>query len=146
VSIPQEILGTIPGWITSAGVLGILGLVIRWQLGLKKLAIEAQQVSVNAKKVDNEDRADARDHIAEEMVALRNNVKSLREELHTCEEDCRQKIEALREELWGEKQQRVAEQISLINLVLKSVDAPALKTLLEALERTQTHLMMEVRK
>jgi hypothetical protein len=43
-----ELLGTIPGWITSAGVIAILGIVVRWQLGLRKLSIAAQQVDVNA--------------------------------------------------------------------------------------------------
>jgi hypothetical protein len=36
MSIPSELLGTIPGWITSAGVIAILGIVVRWQLGLRR--------------------------------------------------------------------------------------------------------------
>jgi hypothetical protein len=55
MSIPTELLGTIPGWITSAGVIAILGIVVRWQLGLRKLSIAAQQVDVNAAEVRNKD-------------------------------------------------------------------------------------------
>lgn len=132
--IPTELLGTIPGWITSAGVITILGIVLRYRLGWKKLSIEEQATA-------NADRADARDHISEEMVSLRENIASLRKELRSCEAECADKIKALQEELWGEKRQRVAEQISFINTILKSVDAPALHTLLEALERSQLHLL-----
>lgn len=133
MTIPQEIIGTIPGWITSAGVISILGIVLKWQLGLKKIGLESQQLA-------NADRADARDHIAEEMVALRMNVASLREELHACEEECRVHIDKLTQELWGEKRQRVAEQISLINIIINSVDAPELKNLLKALESVKLHI------
>jgi hypothetical protein len=140
MSIPTELLGTIPGWITSAGVIAILGIVVRWQLGLRKLSIAAQQVDVNAAEVRNKDTADARGHIAEEMKALRANVASLRDELHTCEEDCRVTVDKLRQEVWGEKRQRVAEQISLINVILSSVDAPQLKTLMKTLESVQRTL------
>jgi hypothetical protein len=101
VNIPSQILGTIPGWITSVGVVTILGIIVRWQLGLKKLNVAAQQVDVNAAEVRNRDTADERDHIAEEMKALRENVARLREELHNCEEECRKTIDSLRQEVWG---------------------------------------------
>lgn len=136
-----DILGTIPQWITAGGVLTFLGLLIRWHLGLRKIAVQANEVEVHATQAANADRADARDHIAEEMGELRKNVSSLRAELHQCEEDCRQQIERLQKEVWGEKRQRVAEQISLINLILKSVDAPELKTLLTSLETVQRHII-----
>jgi chromosome segregation ATPase len=140
VTVPQELLGTIPGWITSAGVVAMLGLIVRWQLGLKKLSVEAQQVDVNAAEVRSKDAADKRDHIAEEMSALRANIATLREELHACEDECAEKIKKLHDEIWGEKRQRVTEQISLINVILNSVDAPELKALMKTLESVQRSL------
>jgi molecular chaperone DnaK (HSP70) len=133
-------MGTIPGWITSAGVVAILGIVVRWQLGLKRFAVAAQQVDVSAQEVRTRDDADKRDHIAEEMGELRKNVAGLREELHKCEDECADKIKKLHDELWGEKRQRVTEQISLINVILNSVDAPELKALMKTLESVQRSL------
>jgi hypothetical protein len=139
VTVP-DILGTIPQWITAGGVMGFFGMLIRWHLGQRKLSIEARKVEVTAAEIANRDKADERDHFSEEMSALRENVSRLREELHTCEEECAAKIKVLQEEVWGEKRQRVAEQISFINLILKSVDAPELKTLLMSLESVQRHI------
>jgi len=69
-----SIFGTLPGWITSAGVLSILGIIVRWHLGQRKLQIEAQQVEVNALGVRNTDEADIRDHYAEEVKQLREQL------------------------------------------------------------------------
>lgn len=133
MSIPQELLGTIPGWITSAGVIALLGIVLRYRLGSRRLSIEGQ-------KQHDADAADRRDHIAEEMAALRTNISLLRKELHDCEEQCREQIRDLQEELWGEKRQRVAEQLSLINIILDKVDAPDLQNLRATLESIQVGL------
>jgi hypothetical protein len=133
-------LGTVFQGASLGVLLGILGIIVRWQLGLKKIAVAAQQVEVSANEVRNKDAADQRDHIAEEMTALRDNVASLRAELHACEDECRVKIDKLTEELWGEKRQRVAEQISLINVIVNSVDAPELKMLMKTMESVQRTL------
>jgi hypothetical protein len=140
VIIP-EVLGTIPQWITAASITAFLGVIGRWHLGKVKLSIAAREVEVSAIKVTNADEADKRDHFADEMTALRGEVTHLRNELHECEDQCRREIKSLQNELWGEKRQRVAEQISFINLILNSVDAPELKTLLTTLEKTQIHLI-----
>jgi septal ring factor EnvC (AmiA/AmiB activator) len=98
----------------------------------------------NRQSIRNADEADIRDHYAEE-------VGELRKELKQCEEECRAKLDAadvkldaaqkkikeLDQELWGEKRQRVAEQISLINVIISSVDAPELKAILKTLESVQ---------
>lgn len=138
-----DLIGTIPQWLTFGGVATILGIVLRYRLGLRKLAVEADQVKVNARQVDNADAADVRDHFAEE-------IQNLRAELQRCEADCDRRIgiaeariRALDEELWGEKKQRVAEQISLINVILNTVDAPELKALLRTFESVKTHLGRE---
>ena len=112
---------------------GALGIILRYRQGMRGLA--------------NTDTADIRDHYAEEVkslrsevVAARSEVAIARKELADCEEECRTKIREIERELWGEKRQRVAEQISLINLILQSVDAPALKTLLRALESARMQI------
>lgn len=124
--VPLDFVGTLPGWITAGGISTLV--IAYWKRGIA------------VRRLDNEDRADRRDHIAEEMEALRQNIKELRDELHACEEQCRQDIGKLTEELWGKKRQRVAEQISLINTILNTVDAPQLKTLLATLESIQVRL------
>lgn len=65
-SLP-EALGTVPGWITSGGIMGILGLLIYWQLGNKKIGVDST-LAVNV------DRADIRDHYAGEVASLRNRI------------------------------------------------------------------------
>lgn len=67
--------GTLPGWITSAGVVGLLGLLLRYQLGRQKLQIDAAQVDINAQQIANTDEADIRDHYAEEVKELRAALK-----------------------------------------------------------------------
>lgn len=60
MTIPQELLGTIPGWITSAGVVTLIGIVLRYRLGWRKLS--------------DADDADIRDHYALEVAALRGKL------------------------------------------------------------------------
>lgn len=70
-------------------------------------------------------------------------IAHLEREVSKCHEEWTREVERLRKELWGEKTQRVAEQISLINLILQSVDAPELKTLLKTLEKIQGHMLID---
>lgn len=59
--------GTLPGWITASAVTAILGLIVRWQLGLRRLRVDADQVA-------NADEANIRDHYAQEVAALRQQL------------------------------------------------------------------------
>jgi chromosome segregation ATPase len=81
-----DFLGTLPGWVTSAGVLGILGLVVRWQLGLRRIGVDAQQV-------DNADEADIRDHYAQEIAAMRLQLTEQDDRNRTKLERADQRIE-----------------------------------------------------
>lgn len=135
--LAPDFIGTLPGWITAAST----------TTGVVTLTVAFWRRGVSLKGLQNADQADKRNHLAEEMKALRENVASLRaevaaarKELADCEEECRTKLDAMREELWGEKRQRVAEQIAFINMILKTVDAPELKTLLTSLETVQRHI------
>lgn len=124
-----EIVGTVPQWIT-ASLMGTI-LIAYWRRG------------VAMKGLSNESSRDIRDHYAKEVAALRD-------ELRICEEECADrleladmKIKKLGDELWGEKRQRVTEQISLINVIVSSVDAPELKAVLKTLESVQMAMRLE---
>jgi hypothetical protein len=126
---PPELLGTIPQWITAGGIVTVI--VAYWRRG------------VALKGLQNTDAANIRDHYAREVAALRD-------ELRICEEECAdrldladQRLKKLDRELWGEKRQRVAEQISLINVVVASVDAPELKAILKSLESVQMAMRLQ---
>lgn len=69
------------------------------------------------------------------------NVEQLRKELHDCEENCREDIKKLNEELFGMRRQNIAEQISFINVLLRSVNSPDLHILLRTLENVQGSLV-----
>lgn len=69
-----------------------------------------------------------------------DELRKLRKEVKDCEEECRNRLHKLESDLWGEKRQRVAEQISLINVIIKNADAPELRTMLQMLESVQAHL------
>lgn len=126
---PPELIGTIPQWITAASLVSVL--IAYWRRG------------VALRGLSNTDAANIRDHYAKEVAALRD-------ELRICEEECADrleladmKIKKLDQDLWGEKRQRVAEQISLINVVVASVDAPELKAILKTLESVQMAMRIE---
>lgn len=71
---------------------------------------------------------------------LTSEVAKLRLELHTCEEVCRKDIKRLHEEIFGMRKQHIAEQISFINILIRSVDSPELQILRQTLERVQGSL------
>jgi hypothetical protein len=72
-----------------------------------------------------------------------DEMRLLRAELKKCEEDCDLKIKRLEEDLWGEKRQRVSEQISFLNAIINSIDAPELKTMLKSLESVQSQFRVQ---
>lgn len=63
VPVPADFIGTIPGWITSAGVVGLLWIVVNGGLGWRKQGLENQ--------------ADIRDHYADEVTALRAHMATM---------------------------------------------------------------------
>lgn len=72
-----------------------------------------------------------------------DEMRKLRKEVQECRDECDAKLKALEAELWGEKRQRVAEQISFVSVVLQSVDSPELQKLLRNMESVQTALRLE---
>ena len=71
---------------------------------------------------------------------LRQDVSELVDKLTACERQCAKDKQELHEELWGMRKQNLTEQISLINIIIQSVNAPELKTLLRSLESVQVSL------
>lgn len=70
------IAGTVPGWITAGGVVSLVGIVFTHLRGIQKLKIEAHQVDINSRQIDNADEADIRDHYAEELASLRKALEA----------------------------------------------------------------------
>lgn len=62
-----SVLGTVAGWVSAGGIMGILSLLVWQQLGNRTIAVEES-------KVDNADKADIRDHYANEVAQLRAGV------------------------------------------------------------------------
>lgn len=69
-----DFLGSLPAWITAGGMVTLVGVVLTHLRGLRKLKIEARQVDINAVQVDKTDGADIRDHYAEEVRQLREQL------------------------------------------------------------------------
>lgn len=55
-----DLLGTVPQWITAGGIIGFLGLIVKWRLGERSLS--------------NAEQADIRDHYADELASLRKQI------------------------------------------------------------------------
>lgn len=140
-----------PGWLTWLGTpfqglaalstTGAFALLVKLFLGNRKLTIEAKQVDVNAQQVGGQERADIRDHYAQEVNRYYQQVIGLRDELDECEKKCEAKIKKLEDDLAGERTQRVTEQITLIRVLLDTVgDSPHLQQFMKALESIQSRM------
>jgi hypothetical protein len=71
MTIPSEILGTIPGWITAVTtVAGFVWAFLRFGLGWRKISVEAHQVDVNATNALNT-------HTAKELQSLRDQITAM---------------------------------------------------------------------
>lgn len=75
---------------------------------------------------------------------IREEMKERIDELKEQHKDCLNDMKALQEEMAGQRRQHLQEQISLINAIINSVDSPALKGLLKALESVQATLSLKV--
>jgi hypothetical protein len=67
--------GSLPNWITASGVVALLTVYVKRELGLRRLDIQADRVQIEAKKVRNADEADIRDHYADEVQQLRDAIE-----------------------------------------------------------------------
>jgi hypothetical protein len=93
-SLPAEIAGTIPGWITATTALAFFGIWVRRELGFGHLR--------------NSDAADIRDHYAQELDRLAARVDAsdrLHEECVREREELRRELREVHDELAGIKRQ-----------------------------------------
>lgn len=81
---------------------------------------------------------------AETCGMLRDEVKILSDKLFECEDKCDRDIKKLNETINGIQRQHTQEQISMINAIIHSVDAPELKALLKTLQSVQVALQPNV--
>jgi hypothetical protein len=148
--VTPEFIGTIPGWITSAGVLTMLGLLFRWQ--------------VQNRQIGQGDTLNIRDHYAKEVASLRARLdtqagqfrqdldamdKRYREIIGQSEkrhEEClndrdklRQEVGILRDEINGLV--RVITQASIDRVVMLGEDVP--EDIRAAAERAQHYIAIE---
>jgi len=92
-------------WISPVALTAILGLVIKWQYGIRKLRIEARSVEIQAVEIADRDEADIRDHYADEVRQLRERLDAQagrhRDDLNAVEqrhEECRRERDDLRDD------------------------------------------------
>lgn len=113
-----DIIGSVPQWGMLAALLALLFKnVIPWR---------QQNLSANELFCKN----------------LTSQVDKLTTNLKHCEETAKASIKELQEELHGMRRQHIQEQISLINTIMRSVDAPELKSMIGLLERVQQNLAL----
>lgn len=134
-------LGTPFQGISAAALVTLVGYVLFHFRGMRKLSIEARQVDVNAQQVSGQERADIRDHYAQEVNRYYQQVVGLRDELEKCEKDCATKIKRLEDDLAGERKARVAEQVTLVRVLADALgDSPQLAKFMKAMESVQSTL------
>lgn len=129
-----ELFGLPVGTLSQFGTFTLLliltaGLATVWVKGIP----ERLRVKNEGKAIDNA-----------EMAGLRREVAEVRGDLKKCEAECADELRKVHEELWGMRKQNIAEQISLINIILNSVDAPELKAMLKVLESVKATLNARV--
>lgn len=72
-----------------------------------------------------------------------DEMRKLRIELNECKSECAERLKKLEEDLWGEKRQRVAEQIAFARIIMKSEGAPDPEELLRKLESAQAQIRVQ---
>jgi hypothetical protein len=115
--------GTVPQWFMLAS---ILITIVKLYPVVRKQNMEHANVQVK--------------QYAETCLALRNDVRVLTDKLIACEDNCDKEIRKLHEEIFGLQRNNIQSQISLVNAIIQSVDAPELKTMLKSLESVQATL------
>jgi hypothetical protein len=119
------------------------------QLVLLLIALVAAWPKLRQQTLDRQSRIEAAktEEIKEykaEVRSLKGEIKVMCDELRDCEEECAKELRRMHEEIWAMRKQNIAEQISLINIILKTVDAPELHALLEVMEKIKAQLTVAV--
>ncbi len=69
-----DIMGTIPGWIGTGGIMGLLALAIFYLLNSRKIGVDEKRVGIERETQQDKDKADIRDHYAAEVASLRDRI------------------------------------------------------------------------
>lgn len=123
-AIPASVWGSLPGWGLFIVVLGYLGR--EW---LKNQPIQQKQTIEERLAIKGGYTA----RITELEQAIENERKNCARELSLL----RDEIGDLQSTMMGMQRQHTQEQISLINAIISSIDAPELKALVKSLETVQ---------
>jgi phage shock protein A len=135
--IPHDFFGTLPQWLTLGSVASLLGIVVRYRLGLRKMSVEAQEVQVHAKTADNTNSADIRDHYAQEVGRLTERVVSIEADHEQCKRErdqYRAEVSTLDDKLRGVTRQFVALQMETMKTIPPENLTPTIKKMLEKLQ------------
>jgi hypothetical protein len=133
-----DLLRIVPLW---GAFLTLIGLLVRQVLPWRKLTIDAAtQIRAELQERVKELKADHRscaEELAKERVDRAADVRS-------CREECDIQTNKLEQKILGMERSRVQEQISFINAIIDSIDAPELKVLVKSLESVQASLRVNV--
>jgi len=122
----SDILAKIPDWVGTAPQWGMFILLV----------IAFIRVSPEWLRILVEDQRAKRNRLG-------GRISELEAEIKRCHNECDQRIRAVQNELWGQRRQNIQAQISLVNTIIQTVDAPELKKFLAVLENVQATLQVE---
>lgn len=112
------------------------------------IALSVMWPKIRQQDFDREARIEAAK--TAEIAGYKVEVAELRKELKLCEEECAAKLKVhedeirdLQEARWGDRKQHLAEQISLINVILRNVESPELRNLLKMFESVKASLVLQ---
>lgn len=134
----NDLIGTIPQWISAAGIVSFLGLFVKWQLGIRKLSVDAQEVNVSAQTARNADTADIRDHYAQELARLTKAINEITADHEQCKRErdqYRREVQELDRKLTGVVRQFVAFQLETAKAIPPENLTPSIRGMLEQLDQ-----------
>lgn len=156
-------LGTLPQWLMF-GVLSVIGLYVRWNLGAGKLKIDAKSVEVTADQVAANAEDALRNHYSGELKSLREQVMNMgrhhldretqiddrwrkllteSEERHDeCvrqREELSKKVRIVEERQLAQVKQFLAYQRSIVNVLPDAMKTPQMMAALESMELGATY-------
>lgn len=117
--------GTAPQWVTLAVIIGAL--IKTWPVIMLRVT-EAKSISWKQKREERHD--------------LLEEIKGLKQEIADCKEKCHEDTQRLNEALFNQRKQNIQEQLSLISVIINSVDSPELRTLMKSLEAVQSTIAL----
>lgn len=140
----MDLLKGLPNWV---------GSVPQWGMFIL-LLIAVVRTSPQWLGVWSNMKLQASNRVATRITELESNLREAHrdydEKIQKCRDDCDKQTKFLQDEIGdledaiaGMRKQHIQEQISLINTIIESVDAPQLKLFLRTLETVQRNLPVQ---